>query len=73
MGPINCAPNPYENFYFPSTLKLWNELDPQVRTLPKISRFKSNIKTLPDEIPDYTNVGERNDNIMLARIRHRSS
>ena len=63
----------YENSYFPSTLKLWNELDPQVRTLPTISRFKSNIKTIPDKIPDYTNVGERKYNIMLTRIRHRSS
>ena len=63
----------YENSYFPSTLKLWNELDPQVRTLPTISHFKSNIKTIPDKIPDYTNVGERKYNIMLTRIRHRSS
>ena len=63
----------YENSYFPSTLKLWNELDPQVRTLPTISRFKSNIKTIPDKKPDYTNVGERKYNINLTRIRHRSS
>ena len=65
----------YENSYFPSTLKLWNELDPQVRILPTISRFKSNIKTIPDKIlvPIYSNVGERKYNIMLTRIRHRSS
>ena len=65
----------YENSYFLPTLKLWNELDPQVCTLPTISRFKSNIKTIPDEIlvPDYINVGERKYNIMLTRIRHRSS
>ena len=63
----------YEDSYFPSTLKLWNELDPQVRTLPTISRFKSNMKTILDKIPDYTNVGERKYNIMLTRIRHRSS
>ena len=42
----------YEDSYCPSTLKLWNELDSQVRTLPTISRFKSNIKTIPDKIPD---------------------
>ena len=63
----------YENSYFPSTLKLWYELDQQVRTLPTISRFKSNIKTIPDKIPDYTSVGERKYNIMQTRIRHRSS
>ena len=38
-----------------------------------ILRFKSNIKTIPDKISDYTNVGERKYNIMLTRIRHRSS
>ena len=63
----------YENSYFPSTLKLWDELVQPVRTFPTISRFKSNIKTIPDKIPDYTNVGERKYNIMLTRIRHRSS
>ena len=63
----------YEISYIPSTLKLWNEFDPQVRTLQTISRFKSNIKTTPDKIPDYTNVGERKYNIMLTRIRNRSS
>ena len=63
----------YENSYFPSTLKLWNELDPQIRTLPTLSQFKSNIKVMSDKIADYTNVGERKYSIMLARIRHRSS
>ena len=63
----------YENSYFPSTLKLWNELDQQVRTLPTISRLKSNIKTIQDKIPDYTNVGDCKHNIILTRIRHRSS
>ena len=61
------------NSYFPSTLKLWNELDTQDRTLPTISRFKSNIKTIPDKILYYTNVGERKDTTMMTRIRHRSS
>ena len=31
------------------------------------------IKTLPDKIPDYTNVGKRKYSIMPTRIRHRSS
>ena len=63
----------YENSHFPSTLKRWNELDQQVRTLPTILRFKSNINTIPDKIPDYTNVGERKYTIKLTRIRHRRS
>ena len=39
----------FENLYIQSTLKLWNELDPQFRTLPTISLFKSKFKTLPEK------------------------
>ena len=49
----------YEKSYYPSTFNLWNELNQQIRTLPTFSQFKSNIKTMPDTIADYTNVGER--------------
>ena len=61
----------YETSFFPSTLKLRNELHPQIRTLPTISQFKSNIQIIPDKIADYTNIGERKYSIILARIRHR--
>ena len=61
----------YKNSYYRSTIKLWNELDPQVRTLPVLLKFKSNIKTIPDKIVDYTSVGEHKCNIILTRIRHR--
>ena len=65
-----CA---YETSFFPSTLKLWNELHPQIRTLSAISQFKSNIQITSDKIADYTNIGERKYSIILARIRHRCS
>ena len=58
---------------YTSTLKLWNELDPQIQTVRTLLHFKSYNKTLPDKIVDYTSVGERKCNIVLALIRHRCS
>lgn len=63
----------FESSFFPSTLKLWNELDIGIRMLPTISQFKSNIKIIPDKIEEYTTTGERKYNIILTRIRHRCS
>ena len=53
--------------------KIWNELDTRIRTAPTFFQFKSNIKTIPDKVEDYTKVGERKYNMILARIRHRCS
>ena len=63
----------YETSHFLSSFKLWNELDPQIRAVPTISQFKSNIQIIPDKIANYTNIGERKYSIILARIRHRCS
>ena len=30
----------FETSFFPSTLKLWNDLDPQIRCSPSLSQFK---------------------------------
>ena len=63
----------YESSFFPSVLKLWNDLDTQIRTLPTLLQFKFNIKTESDKIEDYITIGERKYNIILTRIRHRCS
>ena len=63
----------YESSFFPSTLKLWNDLDTQIGTLPTLLQFKFNIKTDCDKIEDYTTIGERKYNIILTLIRHRCS
>ena len=63
----------YESSFFRSTLKLWNDLDTQIRTLPTLLQFKFNIKTDCDKTEAYTTIGERKYNIILSRIRHRCS
>ena len=54
----------YESSFFPSTLKLWNNLGTQVRTLPTLLQFRFNIKTDCDKIENYKTIGERKYNII---------
>ena len=35
----------YENSYFPSTLRLWNELDQDTRNTSSVLEFKNRIKS----------------------------
>ena len=63
----------YESSFFPSTLKLWNNLDTPIRNLHTLPQFKTNIKTIREKIADHTIFGERRHNIILTRIRHRCS
>lgn len=63
----------YESSFLPSTLKLWNNLEPDIRSLTTLSQFKSNITTTSNKPVEYTNVGERKYNIILRRIRYRCS
>ena len=63
----------YESSFFPSTLKLWNDLDTPIRNLPTLPQFKTNIMTIREKIADHTIVGERRYSIILTRIRHRCS
>ena len=63
----------FETSFFPSTLKLWNELDLCIRSIPSTSQFKSSIINLPPKPLKYLSAGERKFNIILTRLRHRSS
>ena len=56
----------YGSSFSPSTLKLWNDLDTQIRTLPTFLQFKFNIKTDSDKTEDYTTIGLRKYNIILV-------
>lgn len=63
----------FETSFFPSTLKLWNELDLCIRSIPSTSQFKSSVRNLPPKPLNYLSAGERKFNIILTRLRHRSS
>ena len=63
----------FETSFFPSTLKLWNELDLCIRSIPSTSQFKSSIRNLLPKPLNYLSAGERKFNIILTKLSHRSS
>ena len=63
----------YENSFFPSTLKLWNELPLNIRNSSSVSQFKANVRSPHLKPPNYLYVRERKYNILLTRLRHNCS
>ena len=63
----------YENSFFPSTLKLWNELPLNIRNSSSVSQFKANVRSPHLKPSNYLYVGERKYNILLTRLRHNCS
>ena len=59
--------------FFPSTIRLWNNLDIDLRNVPTIDSFKRKLKTNIEKPPSYYNTGQRKLNIIHTRLRHRSS
>ena len=56
----------FETPIFPSTLKLWNDLDPQIRCSPSLSQFKH-------KATSFLIRGDRSTEIALTRIKHNCS
>ena len=65
----------FETSFFPSTLKLWNDLDQSFRNLPTLSQFKRRLKKqhLRSNTYSVTSRGERTGDNILTRIRHKCS
>ena len=68
-----CGLCSYETSYFPSTLKLWNDLNTETRNIPTLLQFKSSVRHQPLRVGVHLSVGESKYNIILTRIRHRCS
>lgn len=66
----------YQQSYFPASVKLWNSLDLNFRTIPTYSAFKSNLKNKffnNRKIPDFFITGERYLNVLHSRLRNKCS
>ena len=64
----------YENSYFQSTLRLWNELDQDTRNSSSVLEFKNKIKSQTTHKPtNYTIPRERTNAISLTLIKHNCS
>jgi hypothetical protein len=63
----------YANSYFPSTARLWNDLDINLKTLPSVESFKNaHSNKLPKKCPLYY-FGGRLESAIHARLRINNS
>ena len=71
--PPRCRLRVSVNSFIPSSVRLWNNLDPSIRNLPTVSSFKNHIKTNVFKAPEYYREGPRTLNILHSRLRHQCS
>ena len=59
----------------PSSIKLWNELDIDIRNSPSLTAFKANLKLhfKPPVVPKLYLIGDRSISVYHSRIRNRCS
>jgi hypothetical protein len=61
------------NSFFPSTIRSWNKLSPQLRNAPTLNRFKQANRNHTIKPRTFYIAGCRILNIIHTRLRHRSS
>ncbi len=59
----------YYNYFLPSTLRAWNNLDLSIRNSSSQNIFKSAIRGTPSELPKYYYLGSRMGQILHTRLR----
>jgi hypothetical protein len=63
----------YQQSYFPSTIKIWNTLDLNLRQLPTLPSFKSKLQQKyfqPKTVPSYFSCWDRYLSVLHARLRN---
>ncbi|KAK3082452.1 hypothetical protein FSP39_012409 [Pinctada imbricata] len=58
--------------FLPSSITLWNSLNPDIRERPTLNQFKYSLKRKyrPDPVPSHFLVGNRKYNVILTRLRN---
>ncbi|MCG8033229.1 MAG: hypothetical protein JAZ03_13755 [Candidatus Thiodiazotropha taylori] len=59
----------YYNSFLPSSIRVWNELSPDIRDVNSVEIFKSRINENQSKPPKYYYIGERSAQIQHARLR----
>ncbi len=68
-----CRLETYSKSFFPSSLRLWNSLRPEQRTIPSYQTFKQSQTRVNSIVPKYYLIGSRKTNILHTKLRHRCS
>jgi hypothetical protein len=67
---IPCRTSRFYNSYFPSCVRLWNDLDDVAKNSPTTNSFQAYLMTqTPRKHPQYYYLGQRPLNILLTRLR----
>ena len=63
----------YQKSFFPSSVKLWNQLHPCIRNSPSVDAFKARLKSSKKKPPAYYYLGTRQQQMLLSNMRTESS
>ena len=70
---VNTRTRFYSEYFFPFTVKLWNNLPLSIRQCESLTLFKKQIQSQNSKVPLYYYVGTRIGQILHARLRMNSS
>ena len=59
----------YYNSFFPSTIRLWNNLPPTIQNNPSLHKLKSYLNSYQSKIPNYFYVGSRLGQVLHSKLR----
>ena len=66
---VHARTNLFYNSFLPSTIRAWNELSDEIKSVPSVASFKFRLNRDLHKPPKYYNAGSRIGQIMHARIR----
>ena len=70
---LYCRTSIYNQSFFPSSLKLWNNLPNHIRETDSLTGFKSHISARKVKAPNYFSAGNRKLNIIHTQLRYSNS
>ena len=68
-----CRLETFYKSFFPSTIRSWNSLDPNFKSIQTTSKFKQTLRANLFKVSNYYLLGSRKCNIIHTRLRHQCS
>ena len=68
-----CRLETFSKSFFPSTIRSWNSLDPNFKSIQTTSKLKQTLRANLFKVSNYYLLGSRKCNIIHTRLRHQCS
>ena len=68
-----CRLETFSKSFFPSTIRSWNSLDPNFKSIQTTSKFKQTLRANLFKVFNYYLLGSRKCNLIHTRLRHQCS